>query len=75
MINLLGEQEVVMDKVPGGPNFEPRLIVGLNVALATIASTVAAVIGQPAVALPICGMVGTVYGVSSVIRSIQKPGQ
>jgi hypothetical protein len=50
------------------------LFAGANVALATLASAVAAVLGQPGVAWPICGMVGAVYGVSTLIGSIGKSG-
>ena len=44
----------------------------LNVALAIIASTVLAIMGYPDVSLPICGMVGAVYGVSSTLKMLQK---
>jgi hypothetical protein len=47
-------------------------IAGANVALATLASTVASILGQPGVAWPICGMIGAVYGVTGIVDRIKK---
>lgn len=50
----------------------PMSVVGMNVALAIVASTVLAIHDHPEVSWPICGMVAAVYGVTSTLSFLQK---
>lgn len=52
--------------------FLPASFVGLNVALAIIASTILSIFDHPEVSWPICGMVAAVYGVTSTLNFLQK---
>lgn len=48
------------------------MIVGVNVALATLASATVAALGHPNVAWPICSMVAAVHGASTIMSHLQK---
>ncbi len=50
----------------------PASFVGVNVALAIVASTILAMYDHPEVSWPICGMVAAVYGVTSTLNFLQK---